>query len=201
MNENSCVNTARLIGCMTGRPVFAYTSRGISCYTFPLTVTRLSGTEDTVNVICDEALLGAVAVTEQQRLAVTGELRTHNNRTGVGSRLKVYVYAEAIETTDGQAENSIRLRGAICKKPVYRITPLGREICDLHAAVNRASGQSDYIPCICWGRNALNASVMEVGTTVELTGRLQSREYIKQTEAGEEKRIAYELSVATIEEV
>lgn len=201
MNETVCNNRAVLIGCMTGRPVFSHEGRGIRYMTFPLTVSRLSGVEDTVNVVCREELLTSTQVTEQQCIEVAGELRTHNNRSGVGSRLLVYIYALSIMTTDAPPENQIFLRGTVCKRPVYRITPLGREICDLHAAVNRPGGQSDYIPCICWGKNALASSVFEVGTGVELTGRIQSRQYTKQTETGEEKRTAFELSVTTIDEL
>lgn len=201
MNEGATNNRVELVGCVAGRPSYSHTNRGREYYSFPLTVERLSGTEDTLNVVCDKRLLEQTPAESMSALRVSGEIRTHNNKTGVGSRLIVFVYATELESTDEPHRNEAAVRGTICKKPNYRITPLGREISDMHLAVNRPSGQSDYIPCICWGKNAAVASLLCVGDSVEITGRLQSRSYIKNVEGSEQRRTAYELSISTLAEL
>lgn len=135
---------------------------------------------------------------------VSGQFRSYNRHEEQKNRLVLSVFVREVEFVeeemDGAKTNSILLDGYICKAPVYRKTPLGREIADLLLAVNRPYGKSDYIPCICWGRNARYASGFEVGAHVQVLGRIQSREYIKKiSEIETEKRIAYEVSVSKLE--
>ena len=137
-------------------------------------------------------------------IMVSGQFRSYNRHDEQKNRLVLSVFAREVsfieEELDGAKTNSILLDGYICKLPVYRKTPLGREIADLLLAVNRPYGKSDYIPCICWGRNARFASAFEVGEHVQILGRIQSREYVKKlTETETEKRTAYEVSVSKLE--
>lgn len=190
-------NSAELCGVMGGAPRFSHTSRGADFFTFPLTARRLSGAGDTVNVILPERLLGEIRPAEGGRVRVLGEVRSFNNRSGVGSRLVISVFARALLPGEGEDLNRVVLRGTLCKPPNLRRTPMGREICDLMLAVNRPCGKSDYLPCIAWGHAAETASCWRVGTSAGIDGRLQSRVYVKQTELGEEEKTAYEVSVGS----
>ena len=196
ISSGSAVELRGYLGCA---PRFSHMGKSRAYYTFQLVVPRLSGTEDKLNIVCDKALLDAVEPEECDMLRVCGELRSYNNKSGVGSRLVIYVYAHDISMFRESPENSVRLRGALCKKPQLRSTPLGRDICDLLVAVNRPFGHSDYLPCICWGRNALEASTWAVGDLVALDGRIQSRDYIKLVDGQEVTRTAFEVSVAAAE--
>ena len=137
-------------------------------------------------------------------LMVSGQFRSYNRHEETKNRLVLSVFAREIEfieeEPDGARTNHILLEGYMCKRPVYRKTPLGREIADILLAVNRPYGKSDYIPCICWGRNARYASNFDVGEHVRIFGRIQSREYVKKlSETQTETRIAYEVSVSKLE--
>ena len=154
------------------------------------------GTADVVNVVLPERLLAGAELSEGSRTRVLGEVRSFNNRSGVGSRLVISFFARRFAPADGQDVNRVLLRGTLCKPPNYRRTPLGREICDLMLAVNRRCGRSDYLPCIAWGAGAEAASLWTVGTETGVDGRLQSRRYVKQTEAGEVEKTAFEISVS-----
>lgn len=138
-----------------------------------------------------------------EKVIIEGQYRSRNVHENAKSRLELHLFAKNICTAEIETadRNEIILNGYICKPPVYRTTPLGREICDVLLAVNRAYRKSDYIPCVVWGRNAEFVSGLEVGTQLKLEGRIQSREYIKKLENGEERRIAYEVSVTTVEPV
>ncbi len=199
MDINNSGSAVELRGFLGSAPRFSHNGKNKVYYTFQLVVPRLSGTEDKLNIVCEKALLNQLEPQERPMLRICGELRSYNNKSGVGSRLVIYTYAHSIDFWDGEAENSVRLRGAICKKPQFRTTPLGRDICDLLMAVNRPFGHSDYLPCICWGRNALEASRWNVGDLVALDGRLQSRDYIKLIDGQEVTRTAFEVSVASAE--
>ena len=129
---------------------------------------------------------------------IRGQLRSFNNRSGIGSRLVLTVHALEAEAGDGTPQNHILLSGALCKPPVFRRTPLGRSICDLMLAVNRHYGRSDYLPCITWGARACETALWDVGTRVSLEGRLQSRSYIKVLDTGAVERTAFEVSVLDI---
>lgn len=140
-------------------------------------------------------LLEGTDIAEGTPLRVTGQLRSFNNRSGHGSRLVISTFAQSIEPCDGGHFNRILLSGVLCKQPTLRRTPLGRSICDMILAVNRRYGRADYLPCIAWGKVAAKIAEMQVGDRLTLEGRVQSRTYIKQTDAGSEERTAYEVSV------
>lgn len=192
-------NEVILCGTCLEEPVYSHAARSQSFYTLPLLVRRLSGAADTVNVTIRETMLGTAE--QGGRLYVTGEVRTFNNRSGEWPRLVISVFARTLAPTEEADENRVRLRGALCKSPNLRTTPMGREICDLILAVNRRYGRSDYLPCICWGSKAREAALWEVGTRLLLEGRIQSRRYSKLTENGSEERTAYEISAAQIDPI
>ena len=192
-------NFARLCGRPAGSTVYSHSSRDQDFYSFPLAVSRLSGTVDRVNVIVRPSQLALLESGEDVRLCVTGEVRSFNNRRGTGARLVITVFARELSLCQEEDSNRICLTGTLCKEPKLRCTPLGRDICDLMLAVNRPYGRSDYLPCICWGLRAREASLWPVGTRLRLDGRLQSREYIKLTEAGPIRRTAFEIAVTELE--
>ena len=199
MDNDATENMAVLCGSIDGTIGLSHMSRGKRYYSFPLRVARLSGTDDILNVICGEELLSALEPDGSEMVRVEGELRSYNNKSGVGNKLVIFLYAESVSLCGGEAENEIRLRGTVCKLPVSRVTPMGREICDLLVAVNRPFGHSDYLPCIAWGSNARLAAGFQVGDRVEILGRVQSRSYIKSTDGGPERRTAYEVSASAVE--
>lgn len=174
-------------------------------YRAELDVGRLSGISDLVPVVVSEGQANREQYHKGSTVRVKGQYHSRNRKEGGKSRLKLSVFAREIEAWDGAEEdygknNSVFLDGYICKEPVYRKTPLGRTITDLLVAVNRQNGISDYIPCICWGGTARDAASLEVGAHVQMTGRIQSREYLKRTgESGIQKRIAYEVSVKKLD--
>lgn len=173
-------------------------------YMVEVAVNRLSNYADYIPVMVSERLIDVTQNYEGQYICVVGQFRSYNRHEEKKNRLVLSVFAREIEFTEEPGEdvksNQIFLDGYICKEPIYRKTPLGREIADLLIAVNRSYGKSDYIPSICWGRNARYASGFEVGTHVQIWGRIQSREYVKKLNEFEtEKRTAYEVSVSKIE--
>ncbi len=198
MDRMEVNNYARLCGVMAAAPAFSHSSRGLDFYTFPLTVERLSGNTDTLNILVRSEQLAALEPAEAGKLCVTGEVRSFNSRRGTGARLVITVLARELEFCDEEDGNLVRLRGTLCKAPNLRCTPLGREICDLMLAVTRRYGRSDYLPCICWGLAAREAAAWEAGTSVHLEGRLQSRDYIKLTETGPVQRTAFEISATQV---
>ncbi len=192
------VNLVRLCGTVADAPVFSHESRSIRFYSFPLTVRRLSGAADTVNIILRESLLAEHTPVPASRLTVHGELRSFNNKSGVGARLVITVFARALEAGDERDENSVELCGTVCKPPILRRTPLGREICDIILAVPRRYSRSDYIPVICWGTEARNAALCPVGARLCVRGRIQSRRYTKLLDGVPMERTAFELSVSEL---
>ena len=165
---------------------------------------RLSDSEDRIPLMVSERLVDVTQDYEGEYIMVQGQFRSYNRHEEKKNRLVLSVFVRELtfveEADDSIKTNQIFLDGYICKPPVYRKTPLGREIADLLLAVNRPYGKSDYIPCICWGRNAPYASAFEVGGHVLIWGRIQSREYIKKLGENEtEKRVAYEVSVSKLE--
>ena len=193
-------NFARLRGTLAGPVILSHQNRQERFFRFPLRTERLSGTEDVVNVLARERLLQA-DLPVAERLDVSGEIRTFNNTSGEGAKLVISLFARRLTLSDEDTdENLVLLTGTICKPPVLRRTPLGREICDLMLAVNRHYGRSDYLPCLVWGERAHIAAEWPVGTLVSLTGRFQSRAYHKLLPDGTvTERTAYEISVAEIE--
>ncbi len=191
-------NYVRLCGTMAAAPAFSHSSRGLDFYHFPLTVERLSGNTDTLSILVRKEQLAALEPAGQDKLCVTGEVRSFNSRRATGARLVITVFARELAFCEEEDSNLVRLRGTLCKPPNLRSTPLGREICDLMLAVNRHYGRSDYLPCICWGLTARDAARWDVGARVELEGRLQSRDYIKLTETGPIQRTAFEISATAV---
>ena len=201
MEEQTRTNLVELCGTAETDAVFSHESRGERFYRFPLTIHRLSGTADTLNVIVREHLLSSAAITPGQRLQVSGELRSFNNKHSEGSKLVITVFAHSLLPADGADTNSVALRGTLCKLPNLRTTPMGREICDFMLAVNRHYGRSDYLPCIAWGIKAKETAQWPVGTVVSLTGRVQSRQYVKVIEGAAVEKTAFEVSVVEIHRV
>ena len=191
-------NLALLIGDAAGRPVYSHRTREGEFWRFPLAVERLSGAVDTLNILARRELLAELEVTEG-RIGLAGRVRSYNNRSGRGAKLVLTV--EALETafTSEDCRNSIFLSGALCKEPIYRKTPMGREIADLMLAVNRERGGSDYLPVIVWGDTARRASGWHVGQHISLTGRMQSRLYTKYENGIASERTAFEISAASAE--
>lgn len=201
MSEWTHKNEVTLVGVALAAPDYSHTNHGERFCKFPLRVLRLSGQTDELVVIAGETLLRSVPVERGTRLCLQGELRSYNNKSGQGSRLVITVFAYCLESGAGREDqNRILLTGALCKAPVRRRTPLGREICDLMLAVNRRYGRADYIPCIAWGMLAEETGSLAVGDTLAFEGRVQSRIYRKTTERGTEERTAYEVSVMRLEQ-
>ncbi|MDD3165753.1 MAG: single-stranded DNA-binding protein [Oscillospiraceae bacterium] len=190
-------NQVMLRGTLAQLPQFSHENHGKKFYTFQLEVARLSGTVDVLEVIAPETVLNTLDLSGGTQLEVTGQLRSFNSRQTTGRKLIISVYAEQMCACDLEPDNQVELSGTICKEPVYRRTPLGREICDVMLAVNRPYRRADYLPCILWGRTAKEVSMMPVGTRLSLAGRLQSREYVKILDSGSEKRMAFEVSAIT----
>ena len=186
-------NEVLLEGIALEAPALSHENHGTRFYRFPLEVPRLSGTPDTLPVLLPEPLLDSVQT--EAPLRVQGQLRSFNNRSGVGNRLVLTVYAQAIQPGTGEPCNRILLSGALCKPPIFRRTPLGRSICDLMLAVSRRYGRADYLPVIAWGQLAVRAARLQVGDPLSLEGRVQSRAYRKVLEDGSiQDRVAYEVS-------
>lgn len=194
-------NRVILRGSLAGLPAFSHENHARRFYRFFLEVERLSGTADVLPVIAAEDVLNTMDLSGGGRIEVRGQLRSFNSRAPSGRKLILSVYAAELETSDEGPENLVELTGALCKPPVYRRTPLGREICDVMLAVSRPYHRTDYLPCILWGRTAQAAAQLPPGAQIALTGRLQSREYVKLLPGGSETRVAYEVSAAAAEAV
>lgn len=198
-------NQVSVMGKIASQFTFSHQVFGEGFYTVDLLVKRLSDSEDIIPLMVSERLMDITQDYEGEYIQVQGQFRSYNRHEEKKNRLVLSVFVREVsfvEEDETIKTNQIFLDGYICKPPVYRKTPLGREIADLLIAVNRPYGKSDYIPCICWGRNARYASAFDVGGHVLLWGRIQSREYIKRVgETESEKRIAYEVSVSKLEYV
>lgn len=197
-------NQVTIMGEIVSEFTFSHEVFGEGFYMVDVSVRRLSNSVDTIPVMISERLIDVTEDYTGEFLMVSGQFRSYNRHDEQKNRLVLSVFAREVsfieEELDGAKTNSILLDGYICKLPIYRKTPLGREIADLLLAVNRPYGKSDYIPCICWGRNARFASAVEVGEHVQILGRIQSREYVKKlSETETEKRTAYEVSVSKLE--
>lgn len=192
-------NKIFLRGRLAAPPALSHANHGTQYYLFPLVVSRLSGAEDRLNIIAAHPLLEGLSLEEGSPLTVQGEVRTFNNRSGVGSRLVVSVFARSLSQEEGEDENQLELAGTLCKPPVLRSTPLGRTICDMILAVNRRYGRADYLPCIAWGSLAHQCGTMLVGDSLHLEGRLQSRSYNKEVDGQLQVRTAFEVSVMSLE--
>ncbi len=192
------INRIFLRGRLAAPPAPSHVNHGVEYFTLPLAVRRLSGAEDRLNVTAAREQLEGLALELGGLLTVHGEVRTFNNRSGVGSRLVVSVFARELNQEEGEEENRLELSGTLCKPPSLRSTPLGRTICDMILAVNRRYGRADYLPCIAWGSLAYRCGAMEVGDQLSLEGRLQSRVYTKEVNGQPQERTAFEVSVMSL---
>ena len=194
-------NHITLRGSLSSMPQFSHENHGRRFFRFFLEVPRLSGAVDLLPVIAREDVLNAMELSDGEMLTVTGQVRSHNVREDGRRRLLIFVFANLIVCEDGEPLNDVVLEGPLCREPVYRKTPLGREICDMMLAVPRAFQRADYLPCILWGRTAVEGAQYHTRDILRITGRLQSRTYIKVTETGSEERTDYEISALTAEPV
>ena len=197
-------NRVTIVGEVVSEFEFSHEVYGEGFYTLNISVNRLSDSVDIIPLMISERL---VDVTEDLRgviIEASGQFRSYNRHEENKNRLMLSIFVRELQLYDNYEEenstNQIFLDGYICKPAIYRRTPLGREIADVLIAVNRPYGKSDYIPCIAWGRNARFAAGFEVGSHIQIYGRIQSREYMKRTGENEtEKRVAYEVSVSKME--
>lgn len=207
MNTNYSENNHLiLLGKIVSEKNYSHEIYGEKFYVFNLEVVRLSSTVDIIPITISERLLTDLDIVIGKKVKVEGQFRSYNNYENERNRLVLTVFAKEIKEVEESEEskdeitNEVTLIGYVCKKPIYRQTPFGREIADVLLAVNRAYNKSDYIPSIAWGRNARFCQNMEVGTEVKITGRVQSRSYEKKFEDGtSETRVAYEVSIASME--
>ena len=197
-----------LVGKIVSEKTYSHEIYGEKFYIFNLEVVRLSSTTDIIPITISERLLTDLEIAIGKEVKIEGQFRSYNSYENERNRLILTVFAKEIEEivkSEDEEEkdtvtNEVTLIGYVCKRPIYRQTPFGREIADVLLAVNRAYNKSDYIPCIAWGRNARFCQNMEVGTEVKITGRVQSRSYEKKHEDGTvENRVAYEVSIASME--
>ncbi len=200
LTTNSCIITGEIYS----EPELGHKSYGEGFYTFQIKVERLSGYCDIVPVTVSERLIIDIDMKVKTLIQINGQLRTYNKLEEDKNRLIITVFAREINMVPPDEliknPNKIFLEGYVCKKPIYRLTPLGREICDIMLAVNRAYNKSDYIPCIAWGRNAKFSQVLDVGAHIKIWGRIQSREYKKKIDEDTvETKIAFEVSILKME--
>ena len=204
-------NYLTLVGRVTGEKKSSHEIYGERFFIFNLSIARLSGNADIIPITVSERLITDEMLQEGKKILVKGQFRSYNSYENERNKLILTVFAkDVIEVEENEEDsdivkkesitNEVVLIGFICKKPIYRQTPFGREIADILLAVNRAYNKSDYIPCIAWGRNARFSQNLEVGTKVKVVGRVQSREYEKKYEDGtSEVKVAYEVSIGSLE--
>ncbi len=193
-------NQIAVRGSLQGLPQFSHENHGRKFYRFVLEVPRLSNTVDYLPVMAEERVLDQMDLSAGEMLRVTGQIRSHNNRENGIRRLLIFLFAHEIVAECGEPMNTVILEGTVCREPIYRRTPLGREICDVMLAVTRKTFQrADYLPCIFWGRTAQEISRCHVRDRIRVEGRLQSRNYTKITEDGPQERTAYEISALSAE--
>lgn len=195
-------NKAIVAGVVLSPLEYSHRTFGESFYTFALGIERRSGYVDEINIMISERLLYDYTVEVDDFVEITGQIRTYNENKDGRNKLNIVIFARDISINNDiiYYENYIYLEGYLCKPPIKRTSPLGRDICDIMVAVNRMYNKSDYIPCIAWGRNANYGQQLEVGMKIYIEGRIQSREYKKKIEDGEvEVRKAYEVSILKLE--
>lgn len=188
-------NQLELRGTALAEPVYSHENHDQKFYQFPLSVRRLSGQEDILPVIATQQQLARLLPLTGRRIALEGQLRSFNNKSGTGSRLVLSVFPRILLPTEDEDYNTIRLTGVLCKPPILRRTPLGRCICDMMLAVNRRYGRADYLPCIAWGQVAVLTGGLSTGESLDLEGRVQSRLYTKVIDGEATERTAYEVSI------
>ena len=198
--ENSSTNKIILCGEACGDMTFSHEVFGEKFYSFSLKIKRLSGQADVLPVVISERLIYDDMIVAGKRFYIEGQLRSYNIVNDNKSKLQLQTFIKEISEEAPENDiNSIFLEGFICKPPIYRVTPFSREIADILIAVNRAYGKSDYIPTICWGRNARYCQKLNVGDCLRVEGRLQSREYQKKLDDDTViNKVAYEVSVSKL---
>ena len=192
-------NTITVRGSLQALPQFSHENHGRRFYRFVLDVPRLSGAVDSLPVIAEEHLVVNLDPSAGEMILITGQVRSHNQKSDGKRRLVIFIFATAVSVDDGEPVNDVIVEGPLCKEPVYRRTPLGREICDVMLAIPRLFHRADYLPCILWGRTAMEVSACHTRDCIRIYGRLQSRIYTKLTEDGPVEKTAYEISALTAE--
>ncbi len=200
-------NSVEIVGSVISDFTFSHEVYGEGFYNFYLDVSRLSDTYDKLPITISERLIDRSKLPIGTLIHIWGQIRSYNNfvEPEKKNRLILTIFTKDIEILSEEDNtiknpNNVLLNGYICKEPIFRVTPFGREICDILLAVNRAYNKSDYIPCIAWGRNARFVSNLPVGENIKLSGRMQSREYQKKLDTGEIiNKVAYEISISKIE--
>jgi hypothetical protein len=192
-------NSIHLRGSLLSLPRFSHENHGKKFYRFTLEVPRLSGTADLLPIVAEQQLIDGLDPSGGEMISVHGQIRSHNVRNDGVRHLLIFVFASSIAVEDGEPINDCIVQGPLCREPVYRRTPLGREICDVMLAVPRAFRRADYLPCILWGRTAQQGAQCRTSEIIRICGRLQSRNYTKLTEDGPQERTAYEVSALTAE--
>ena len=192
-------NAVTLRGTLCELPKLSHENHGKRFFHFYLKVPRLSGAVDTLRVIAQEDVLEQMDLSSGEMITVTGQVRSHNQRTDGIRHLLIFVFATSIVAENGEPINDVTIEGPLCREPIYRLTPLGREICDAMLAIPRAFHRADYLPCILWGRIAKMVSECHTRDVITIHGRLQSRIYTKMTDNGLQERTAYEISALTAE--
>ena len=200
MNNGSYENNNNVLikGKIVKLPSYSHTVMGEGFFEMYVEVKRLSDETDILPVTISERLIEGFKLGDE--IGISGQFRSYNKLEGEKSKLMLTIFVkELIDASEIQAVNQINMIGYICKEPIYRTTPFGREICDVLLAVNRAYNKSDYLPCIAWGRNARFVKDLGIGEKLEVQGRIQSRKYQKRVdETGVETRIAYEISLSSV---
>ena len=192
-------NAIIIRGSLCELPKLSHENHGRRFFRFYLEVPRLSGAVDTLPVVAEEDVLNKIDLSAGEMLTVKGQIRSYNQRADGIRHLLIFVFATSITAEDGEPINEVTIEGPLCREPIYRLTPLGREICDAMLAVPRAFHRADYLPCILWGRIAKMVAECHTRDVVFVRGRLQSRVYTKMTDEGLQQRTAYEVSALTAE--
>ena len=192
-------NSITIRGSLHSLPQFSHENHGRRFYRFILEIPRLSGAVDLLPVIAEDLLVEQMDPTAGEMITIYGQIRSHNQRTDTARHLLIFVFATSITVEDGEPINDVIIEGPLCREPTYRRTPLGREICDVMLAVPRAFRRADYLPCILWGRTALDISSCHTSDIIHICGRLQSRIYTKIIDGEPQERTAYEISALTAE--
>lgn len=193
-------NKLQLTGIITQEPVYSHEVFGEGFFETMITVPRLSDQTDTIPITISDRLITQKGIEVGDKVSIVGQFRSYNKMEGEKSRLLLTAFVrDVVDESEIENPNQIEICGYICKQPVYRTTPFKREICDVLLAVNRAYNKSDYIPCILWGRNARFVQSLPVGSKISVSGRIQSRKYVKNLgDDRVEERVAYEVSVSKV---
>jgi hypothetical protein len=192
-------NQITVRGMLQDLPEFSHENHGKRFYRLHLQIPRLSGAVDVLPVVVEESILECVDLSGGDMITVTGQVRSHNIRQGGIRHLMIFIFAQDMVAEEGEPINDVMIEGPLCREPIYRQTPLGRQICDAMLAVPRAFKRADYLPCILWGRTAQDFCRCHTSDRIRITGRLQSRTYTKLTENGPVQRTTYEISALSAE--